>query len=151
MKTRLLVAGLLAALAAVAVLAFASFGGATSRSNADNGARAGARQQPWEVKKSKFPLIAAVDNDSTSFIYNKGFVSITHPATGTYCLRPKASKYTPFTHPAIVTPDWWYSSGEQLLAFFTYDEDCLPSEYEVLTYDLSNALSDNVAFQIAVQ
>jgi len=152
MTIRLLAAALLAALAAVAVLAFTSFGGASSRTNAYNGAPDGHRSpQPWNVKQSKFSLIAAVAADATDFIYDKGFTSVTHPAVGTYCLTPKNSKYTPFNHPAIVTPDWFYSvSGEQTLAFFVYDEDCAQNQYEVLTYDLSNTLSDNVAFQIAV-
>ena len=147
MRTRLLAAGLLAAIAGLAVLALASFGGASTRPDnvlAD-------KPVAFNVKKSKFALVANVDNGATSFTYNKGFASVTHPGTGTYCLAAsKPAKFNPFTRPALVTVDWGQSIGSSLMAFIDYDAGCPANDYEILTYDTSGASTDNAAFVIAV-
>lgn len=151
MKTRLLTVALLAALAAVAALAFAAFGGAADGTRASNGAHAGRASATFTPNSSKFKLVAGVEN-TTNYLYNKGFAPFTHPGTGVYCLPAlKPTKYSPYKAPAVVTVDWYNSNGDGLLAYISYDTGgCGANDYVVRTYDLTGTETDEVAFVIAV-
>jgi len=151
MRDRLLVAGLLAALTAAAVLALASFGGAANDRQAVRYNDPFPKNGPFNVKKSSFALIADVPSGGTSFTFDKGFASVTHPSTGVYCLTASMpAKYNPYLRPALLAIDYGFSGGSSLMAFLDENDNCAVNDYEVRTYNTTGGLSNSVAFVIAV-
>lgn len=147
MRDRLLLAALLLTLAAIGVLALASFGGAA------NGLRNGRARVPtpaFNPARSKFTAVAEIVNNHMDF--DKGFAgAFGHPSTGVYCVTSLSpSKINPFARPALVQVDWQHSSGSSLMAFTGGAECPGVDDYEVKTYDTSSNPSDSVAFVIAV-
>jgi hypothetical protein len=81
---------------------------------------------------------------------SKNFSAVSHVGLGDYCLTPAAG-INPATMPASVSVDWSASSGSDLLVFWrSAAPTCAAGQYEVLTYNLASARTDNVAFVILV-
>jgi hypothetical protein len=81
--------------------------------------------------------------------YTKGAWSVRRPSTGAYCLTPPAGIH-PSTDPAIVSVEWFYSSGSAPLAYWnSVQQACDPGEYEVETLQ-AGGLSNFVSFLITI-
>jgi hypothetical protein len=66
----------------------------------------------------------------------RNFTAITSPATGEYCLTPRAG-INPATSPLIVSVDWSNSSGSDLWVYWrSSGAGCPAGQYDVLTYQL---------------
>jgi hypothetical protein len=88
-----------------------------------------------------------------------GFVSLTHPGTGVYCLTP-AEEIDPAVTAAVVSPDWGNSAGPNNL--FAYvdvaGKNCPAGAFEIRTYQYAASSdakadvkpSDNVSFTVVV-
>jgi hypothetical protein len=103
----------------------------------------------WPTKES--PVLDATRT--------KGFVSLTHPGTGVYCLTPDPG-IDPATTVALVSPDWGNSAGPNNL--FAYvdvaGKNCPAQSFEIRTYQYATGTdaktdvkpSDNVSFTVLV-
>lgn len=90
---------------------------------------------------------------------SKGFVGLTHPGTGVYCLAPE-SGIDPTNTVAIVSPEWGNSAGPNNLFVYANaaGKHCPAGTYEVRTYQYATSedakpdvkLSDNVSFVLLV-
>ena len=82
---------------------------------------------------------------------NKNIQSVRSVTTGVYCVLPVSSLGSPSTLPMQVQVEWGDSIGSSLVAMiFQAAGDCLSTEIEVRTVDLTAASSANVAFQIFI-
>lgn len=86
-------------------------------------------------------------------IRSKGVAEVTHPTTGDWCIKPKASWKVGEVVPTV-SVEWAYSSGASLLAYWRSDGAGCPEGYiEVYTLDFSSGTpvqSDNVAFTVVI-
>lgn len=87
----------------------------------------------------------------------RNFSTVTHPSTGAYCLTPAAAAGVDLsTNQVLVTPEWDNSLGFTLAAYHVKANDgpnpstCPAGTLEVLTYDFSSNLSNNVSFEVLV-
>ncbi len=95
----------------------------------------------------------------SSFLYNRGFATVTRPATGVYCLTPTlpAGVTLASVYPHV-SVDWAASSGDSLFAYALFDNTfgCSAGTVPVRTYSLTGApvtgvaASNNVAFIITL-
>ena len=79
--------------------------------------------------------------------YVKAFTSVRRTSTGFYCVHPAAG-IDPSTMPAIVNPEYGFSSGSDLKAYWEQGH-CNADEYQVVT-EQGGPFSDNVGFTILV-
>ncbi len=83
----------------------------------------------------------------------KNFTGVTHPETGVYCLTPAAG-IDPTLAPAVVSPEWADSHGEDL--FVEWDSSggpCNSGDFAVRTFQMPGGTatpSDTVAFVLIV-
>jgi hypothetical protein len=97
---------------------------------------------------------AHVENDGPALIAarTKNFASVSHVGgtnSGRYCLTPGAG-IDPNTHPAVVSPDHYHSSGGDLAAYVSHPSFyCAAGQFEVFTQQ-AGANSDDVAFTVIV-
>lgn len=136
---------LLAATFAVSGLAFAD-------SN-NNGTSTAAGARALGGVYAPYARVVAIARGNTVYA-SKGVVSVTHPATGLYCVRP-ATTFANFNAAvATVTVEWGNSNGTQLLAFWNRTgPNCPAGRFEVRTYNIASGtavMSDSVAFLMVV-
>ena len=79
--------------------------------------------------------------------YVKSFVSVRRHSTGRYCVQAAAG-IDPATMPAVVAPEYSYSAGVNLQAYWAHAL-CNQDEYTVVT-EHSGVSTNDVAFTIAV-
>ena len=79
--------------------------------------------------------------------YVKAFSSVRRTSFGFYCVHPAAG-IDPATMPAIVNPEFGFSSGGDFKAYWEQGH-CNADEYQVVT-EQGGAKSDDVAFTILV-
>jgi hypothetical protein len=95
----------------------------------------------------------AVVNLSALFVgaYTRNFTGVQRIATGLYCLTPAAG-IDRATSPAVVSPDYWASSGNDLRAYAANPGlSCQASQYEVRTTTGNPPVQSNaVGFSIIV-
>ncbi len=107
------------------------------------------------------PAWAAVAPGASSFAAggNRGFAKVTHPATGIYCLTPKAGYATGKI--AVAAPDTGSSTGLGSLLGFQVGvaqgaPDCSSGDVEVQTFALLNVVSgllksDGIGFTVVAE
>ena len=99
---------------------------------------------------------AAVTNETVEFIpgsERRGISGVRRPFEGVYCLAvTAASGIDPATATPIISVNYGFSSGADLLAFWNQPDTCDADELEVQTYKFSGGLlpSNEVAFSVAV-
>ncbi len=83
--------------------------------------------------------------------YTRGFISVSSPSTGFYCLTPDpALGLDPTTDVMFVSADWGFSAGEGNLAIaYVTNGACAAGDFSVLTTQ-SGANSASVAFHVGV-
>lgn len=142
MKLRLTVGALVLSVAATAALAAATLGGAGTSTS----------QRTAALDKGALAAVAIVEAGSGNLVANDGFLYATHPSTGIYCLRAKASQLKPTKRVALLTVEWGRSGGNDLSAFWNSgSSNCTFPEYEVQTYSPSTGtLNDDTTFVIAI-
>ena len=95
----------------------------------------------------------AVVNLSALFVggYTRNFTGVQRIATGLYCLTPAAG-IDRATSPAVVSPDYWASAGNDLRAYAANPGlSCQASQYEVRTTTGNPPVQSNaVGFSIIV-
>ena len=90
------------------------------------------------------------DGTPPTFVQNSGFTAVARTGTGVYCLTPAAG-IDPATSVAVVSVDWYHSSGTNLLAQVSLPSAaCAANEFEVRTFLDDGTASDDVAFTIVV-
>jgi hypothetical protein len=154
MKVRLtLGASTIAAISVlVALFAFGSTAGA-SHFRGNGAAKASFTTTVLQNSAVAAAVVCPADNcdPNGAFLANNGgFLQLTHPSTGHYCLRGKGIRSSNRT--ASVTVEYGYSSGQQLLATTRWAASSCPQYwFEVDTIDTGlNAFADTVAFSIVV-
>ena len=79
--------------------------------------------------------------------FTKNFTAVNRPGTGVYCLTP-AVGVDPNKRPAMVSPDYGYSAGDDLQAYRLYSaDDCGGGQFEVVTQQ-NGVNSNQVGFQL---
>jgi hypothetical protein len=94
---------------------------------------------------------AVVDNDAPPvFLHQSGFTAVSRDSTGVYCVTPAAG-IDPTTSVAVVSVEWYHSSGSNLLAQITLpSSSCPTTDFEVRTFFDDGTATDDVAFTILV-
>jgi hypothetical protein len=146
-------------LVAVAVLGAvaAGYGGAAAAgagSSNDGGVAARRAAAPDTANVTKARLAAFVLADG-SVVYSKGVKSVTSPAVGHFCIKPKGKTDIDVTRAVpSVTVDWSNSSGNALMAHWRSSSfGCPAGRIEVQTVNGSDGTFDvdgGVAFTIVV-
>ncbi len=107
------------------------------------------------------PAWAAVSAGASSFASgeSRGFATLTHPATGVYCLTPKPGYAT--GHIGVASPDTGSSTGLGSLLGFQVGvaqgaPDCSAGDVEVQTFALLNVVSgllksDGIGFTVVAE
>ena len=138
------IAGALACATIGAAIAIASSG------TPDKARVAGPQRGGVPTAKAPNARAAALVDDPGTFLRQKGFLKITHPSTGSYCLK-LTSTINENTLVANITPEWTHSPTVDVTAQWVSAHFSCPTKgnwVEVLTFN--NGVVANEAFSIVI-
>jgi hypothetical protein len=133
-------------------LACATLGAAiaTATSDTPDKARVAAPERGTVVANAPNARAAALVDDPGVFDRQKGFLKVTHPGTGNYCLKLK-STINEDTLVASVTPEWTYSPTVDVTAqWVSFHSSCPVKGNWVQVITLDDGIQANEAFSIVI-